>query len=80
MAEAALGSLVRKYENAPETHAITRFFQSITTLLSSLNNCVRGGAACAIWLIERHNNAHFSKAFWTAGVARPLAMLFSSSN
>jgi len=79
-AEVALGSLVRIYEHVPETLAITHFVQPIIALLSSSDNYMQCGAGRAIWLIARHNNAYFCKTFLAAGVAQPLAMLFSSPN
>ena len=79
-AEAALGSLVRRYHYVPETLTITHFIRPIITLLTSSDDYKRGGAARAIWLISRHYDGCFSKVFLNTGVAWPLAMLLSFSN
>ena len=79
-AEITVRSLVRRYEHVPNALVVTTFINPIIDLLSSSNDRIRGGAARAIWLIAKHDNPYFAKAFLTAGVARPLATLLSSSN
>jgi HEAT repeat protein len=80
MAENAIRSLLRRYEHVPDALVLSTFIKPIIDLLSSSNDCIQGGAARAIWLIARHDNPYFAKAFLAAGVAQPLATLLSSSN
>jgi hypothetical protein len=79
LAEAAFGSLVRRYEHEPDALATTTFIEPITDLLSSSYKFRRAAAARAIWLASRHG-ARFTDAFGTLNVMRRLAMRLPSSN
>jgi hypothetical protein len=79
LAEAAFGSLVRRYKHDPDALVTTTFIEPITDLLSSSHNNTRASAARAIWLASRHSN-RLTKAFLAVGVMQRLAILLSSSN